>query len=187
MKKFSSFLELINTSYKQRKGASIIASYGIVMEYFSKGDYPLFLFFKNYKNYFDLVQPAGIRIEEVITKHFHNYCYTNEKMKFEFVREFHLSNLFNTRTYCRVALWKSMVFPIETEEVLELRHKLINGGLAMVIYTISHTSFHCIVVGYDKEDRRFFKRDPTKNKIIFEDFLSHRTITEYILFVGKSA
>ena len=183
MKKSPPGLEMINTTYKQRKGASVQASYGIVIEYFSRRDYPLPVFFKNYKSYFDLDQPSGIKIEEVISKHFYNYCDRNEKRKLEFVHEFHLSNLFNTRMYCRIGIWKSMLSPIDAEEVKDLRYTLIDGGLAMVIYPVSKDLFHCVVLGFDQVYRRFFTRDPAKHEIIFEDFLSHHTITEYILFV----
>src|ERR1700704_6171212 len=143
MKKSPSGLEFINTIYKQRKGVSVQASYGIVIEYFSRGEYPLSTFFKNYKNYFDIRQPSGIKIEGVISKHFYDHCDRNEKMKFEFVHEFHLSNIFNTKMYCRVALWKSNFLPVEHDEVMELRYTLIDGGLVMVIYNISPDRFHC--------------------------------------------
>lgn len=183
MKKSPSGLEYINTIYRQKRGASVQAAYGIVIEYFSRGDYPLSVFFKNYKSYFDIHQPSGLKIEGIISKHFYDYCDRNEKMKLEFVHEFHLSNLFNSRMYCRVALWKANTLPIEPEEVMELRYTLIDGGLVMVIYNISPGHFHCVVLGFDKLYRRFFTRDPAKEEIIFEDFLSHHEITEYILFV----
>jgi len=183
MRNSPSSIEFINTLYRQRKGASVQAAYGIVIEYFSRGDYPLLVFFKNYKNYYDIPQPSGIKIESVISKHFYDHCDRNHKMKFEFVHEFHLSNLFNSRMYCRVALCKSNFLPINHDEVMELRYTLIDGGLAMVIYNISSGHFHCVVLGFDRVYRRFFTRDPAKNEIIFEDFLSHHSITEYILFV----
>jgi hypothetical protein len=85
--------------------------------------------------------------------------------------------------YCRVALWKSNVLRIEHDEVKELRLRLIDGGLAMVIYNISVNHFHCVVLGFDKRFQRFFTRDPAKSDIIFEDFLSRHGIMEYILFV----
>ncbi len=183
MRQSPSGLEHINTIYRQRKGATVQACYGIVIEYFSRGEYSLSVFFKNYKNYFDILQPSGIKIEGVIAKHFYDHCDRNEKMKFEFVHEFHLSNLFNTRMYCRVALWKSNILSVDQEEVMNLRHRLTGGGLAMAVYNISGNHFHCVVLGFDQRYLRFFTRDPGRNEILFEDFLSRHAITEYILFV----
>jgi hypothetical protein len=175
-------LKFLNTSYKQKSGASVTACYGMIIEYFSKGDYTVFLFFKNYLHYYGLSSTASRNLEETITKHLQQHCYYNEKRKLEFVREFHLENLFNSRGYCRVVCWKAGLMPITTDDVMELRFKLVEGGLAMVVYMASHTAYHCVILGYCGNEKKFFKRDPGIKSIQFEDFLLYNKITEYILF-----
>jgi hypothetical protein len=154
----------LNISYKQKSGASVTASYGIIIEYFYEGEYPLDVFFENYRNYFHLDMPPGKNQEEIITKHFQESCYQNEKRKLEFIQELHHENIFNTRTYCGIAQTGADAFPLPTEDLMRLRDKLRDGGLAMVLYDATRTLVHSIVLGYDTHRQQFFKRDPSKQR-----------------------
>lgn len=188
-------LKYINTEYQQTGNVCVTASYGIVVEYFSKSKFTVNKFLNDYLSKYkvdlknqSIIAKQGQRKligyrENQLSAHFHKICRENgDKRGFEFIKEIHNEDIFNTLQFCSIVSSKAQKEYIEQLEVDLLREALKKGGLAMVLYKVSENSLHSVIVGFDKENQLFFVRDPAQKGVKYEEVLSIHRITEYILF-----
>ena len=189
-------IKIKNTEYTQTSDVCATASYGIIIEYFSNGKFSRNLFFEDYLKKHKLIKPQELDAvrkvgakairqlkEKKIYDYFLTYCKSsNDKRGFTYIKEIHDNDEFKTNEYCKITKSKAQLEFISKAEVLELREELKKGGLAMVLYDFPNGGSHSIIIGYDSESNKYFKRDPNYKDIIYEDFLAVNEIREYILF-----
>lgn len=190
----------INTTYKQTGNVCVLASYSIVIEYFSKGKLDLSAIFTKFITLFEgLNSTIGRHLvkakpeerrrlrENLISEKFHEHCRTNGDIRgFNYFVELHNSDVLNSNgfgTIIRSNAFKDSFIPVAERN--ELRDALIDENrLAMVLYPVSANALHAVVVGFDSTSKSFFKRDPQIGEIQYADVLLMSEITEYILFEG---
>lgn len=188
-------LEYLNKNYTQTGGVCVTATYGIILEYFSDGEYKIENFFEDYQEKLKPTQEmldwslengacyrTSNNVEDLICAHFHYECIDIKKISgYRYIEELNSANTFSELKYCTIVDKKHSSSSIENETSIRLRKKLESGGLAMALYNTGST-YHSIVIGFDNEKNKYFKRDPQTLNIVYEDFLRENRITEYLLF-----
>ena len=184
--------EKINIVYQQAGDICVLASYGIIMDYFSNKSVSIDAVYNCFVNQFpELSEYVKKRkahhfrkdIENQIANKYHDYCMNNGDIRgFNYIARLHNSNLFKTRSFC-VIIGNDAVKEgfISISERQKLRENLkLKGGLAMVLFP-APVGWHTIVVGF-ASNQGYFLRDPNDNQITNSDFLAHHEISEYIWF-----
>ena len=190
-------VENIDLDYVQQGGVCVWASYSIIIDYYSNKKinhtqiYSRFI--DHLRKEFDSLitntlatAPVGQMdktMENLITDIYQKHCVYNGDIRgFDYITNLHNTNVLGTKEYCVVKENKAVENGfIQTSERIKLRDNLKNiGGLAMVLYRV-YPDWHSIVVGFDIDKNRYFKRDPNYNEIMDIDFDSHE-ICEYIWF-----
>lgn len=188
--------ELLNIDFTQTGNICAITSYGIISEYCSKKKIRLDEVISNFVNFFpDLKADIDEKIplgtskaqlldrEQMIYNTFVKYCENDkDKRGFALLKELHENDTLGTSSYCQIkGFHANKDTAIERGEIIKLKEKLKLSGLAMVLFPVEGGS-HSIVIGYDEKTNRYFKRDPMKKGIEYEDFLEKSDVYEYIYF-----
>jgi hypothetical protein len=179
----------IDKEYKQTGNICVFASYSIIMNYFSDGNLKVYDLIDLYIsiNRIDCNADDSIETKEnLVYGHYHKHCRNNNLRGFYYLEEEHRNNVYGTAGFCiSVDKDSNVDVPLSSAKKCELRLKLINGGLAMVLFKNPDVGFHSIVVGYDNK-KGYFYRNPTEQKIQYKDFLKDNHIYEFILFQKDS-
>lgn len=188
--------KFLNKKYLQTGGICLMASYGIILEYFSSGKYKIEKLLIDYNNKFNPSQEMLIwslsnracykttsDLEDLICAHFHYECIELRKITgSQYIKELHSSDVLNQLQYCRVSDIAYSPSGIEKNTLTKLSEELKFGGLAMVLYAVEDR-FHSIVIGYNEVENKYFKRDPQSTNNEYEEFFEKNKITEYLLFM----
>lgn len=180
--------DFINKTFKQEGSVCAMASYGTVIEYFSNGNLKIEKVLDRYINFFSLIyfsvgkNKIGNKHKE-ISKHFHSYCIPKNLRGFDFIKQLHEDDSFDTKQFCQIVLSNAQLHKISDTEIEILRKELVdNDAIAIVLYKVDNNHSHAVTIGYDTFNNCYFSKDPEKNKIDTEDIISTKEICEFIIF-----
>jgi hypothetical protein len=178
-----------NKSFVQKGAICVMASYGIVIEYFSNNIFTIDHLLDNYVNEFNIScssfsQNIQAKKHENISKHFHTYCRENNNMRgFDFIKQLHDENKLGTNKFCRIIGFKAQLQKISDEDICLIQKELIdNEAVAIVLYKANNSNFHAVAIGFDTAKKTYFYKDPEMNKIGNGNILSRKEIWEFIIF-----
>lgn len=178
----------IDIGFIQRESMCVMGSYSIIINYFSDKmisiNNVLMTYLENFNlNYFSGRSNVSKKRNETIVKHLHSYCQPINMRGFDFIANMHNTNEINTKMYCSIVMKKAGLDIILQSEIEEIKAILMEkDSLAMILYKVTPTIAHAIVLGYDEEKEGFFQRDSQKSGLKFSDDVFEKEITEYIVF-----
>lgn len=156
----------INSNYQQSGNICVLASYWIVLSYFSDntiGDLYNIANKLRVDNYINYNNDKNLKIlEDNIGKAFNDYCKTTRQniRGYQFIEDIHKKHFDNI---CSIAYTKwengsNKNFHLSDINIKEISKILIDEeALALLTYSTAN-GFHSIVVGYSPK-KSFFKRD----------------------------
>jgi len=187
-------LKFINKSFAQKGKVCVLASYSIIMEYFSNKKLPLEEIFKKYNETYNAVNPitlAGIAkkggnvryyFENGIYSHFNSYAKNKKMQGSEFIEHIHNGDILKTKSYSAIVDIITDTKYIGDNQRNNLSKKVESiDTMAMILYPSSENEVHCIGIGTDLKNSPFY-RDPEKASIVLKDGLHDKEVTEYIVF-----
>ncbi len=179
--------ELINNSFEEHENISVMACYGIIIEYFSNKEIRVEQVLSNYfeKYLFKITDGfSDIKKHELIYKHFQIYCGEHKLRCFDNVKRLHENNELNTRKYCQIFESRASLEEIDDNSKESIRSYLTgHDSLVMVLYKVDGGN-HAVIIGYDSNEKNYFYKDSTDPKSQNDDILSQKGITEYIIFTA---
>jgi hypothetical protein len=193
-------IEFINKSFAQDNGICALASYGIVIEYFSKGKINCEQVLTNYfekHNLYDKTTGDFYFKEKhkLIYEDFHKVCRRKKINGFTYISQLHKNNDLETSDYCKIIDVQTPGTLIVEKDLFPIREILKDSdSLVMVLYksgeeTIDNAKnvyFHAITIGYDNTQNKFFYKDPMIPMYQMEDIIFQKDIYEYIVFTKKT-
>lgn len=189
-------IELINNEFVQFGDVCALASYGTVIEYFSKKIVRVEQVLSNYFEKYNLYDKTSEDFyfkekHKLISEHFHKSCEKKKIHGFKYIKQLHENNDLETGDYCKI-------LDIQTEGELIVEKDLFNirdilrdqDALTMVLYYVGEEMiqnvlkkyYHAITIGYDTNQRKYFYKDPSKSGYEVDDILFQKAIYEYIVF-----
>jgi hypothetical protein len=186
-------LSEINSEFSQKGPICVMASYGIVLEYFSYEKIKVRDVLMRYLKYYKLnshkfeTKNKSAKQHNEITKHFHEYCVPKNLRGFEFIVELHNNDKLGITKYCNIEKSNALQETIPVKEVDFVKSYLKDNddSLAMVIYPIDQRTMHTVVVGFDYNEQKFFVKDPEKTLPFYNDIFDNIQVYEYIIFQGQ--
>ena len=136
-----------------------MASYGTVIEYFSKGKIDIEHVLSNYIEKFEIFPtPPEVyyfkKKHGIIYNHFHEYCEPKDMRDFIFIKMLHEKNDLNTSDYCKIEDYKASLDVIDNNNKDLIRNYLINhDALAIVLYKVREGGkviegkYHAVTIG----------------------------------------
>ena len=176
-------LSKINSGFCQIGPCCVVASYCIILAYFSEkrvGD-----FMKLYCQFNNITADSKREREQKIADYYGNYCRECGLRGLEYIKELHSNHSFGEDSRCTVLASEAEKTPLVDEIVKDIAEKLkIGDRLLMVVYNNipNGDSCHCVVIGWDSNKSQYFVRDPEKDRPEYMDIFKQKCINEYILF-----
>lgn len=179
-------IKIINKKYTQSGSICVLASYAIVIDYFSSNDIQKTL--TNYMNYANLSDKKNKKKNhELISNEFHNHCIPLNKRGFDYIVELHNGNDLDTGSSCKIIDHLAQLTSINQNIINTIKETLKeNETLAMILFKSGPKMSHAVVVGWDDNSESYFYRDPERKGIIKEDIFIN-DIQEYILFQNTNS
>jgi hypothetical protein len=192
-------LEFMNKKFVQDGNICALASYGIVIEYFSKGkmdcEHVLGNYFEKY-NLYD--KTTGVfyfkEKHKLIYEQFHEVCRRKKINGFTYISQLHDKNDLQTSDYCQIIDIQAPGTLIVEKDLFPIREILKDqDALLMVLYksgeetinNVTNVFFHAIIIGYDNTQNKFFYKDPSIPMYQMEDIIFQKAIYEFIVFTKK--
>lgn len=161
----------IDVTYQQAGNICMFASYGIIINYFSKKAITFDQIYLNVIDQFPGLKheiesmltkspSSDIRVvsEDIISTKYHIHCRNVDIRGFDYIKSLHDTNALGTKQFCLVKE-SNAVYPgfIQLSERMSLRDNLMKiGGLAMVLFPVG-PNWHAIVIGFDTINNSYFK------------------------------
>lgn len=181
-----------NQNYTQSEDVCAMASYGLVIEYYSKGEVTIAEVLDKYDNkfqleYFNIAKHKQRNKEKAISDHFHMVCKPMDKRGFQYIKELHEDNVLGTAKYCKIVSSEALKTKITDDELENVRREIIeNNSLVMLLYRVRDEIHHAVVLGRNEEEQAYLIRDPARAQLEASSAFLKSEITEYIVFSAYS-
>jgi len=181
----------INNKFQQEPGSNVcaMASYSLVIEYFSDQNLKIEQVLSKYIQYFKIYVQSKkgnyiFKKHKAVSDHFHyDYCFPKRLSGFDFISQLHNNDWLGTKKYCEIVSTKFTDILVGSDQIELIRNELTkNDSLAIILYKTDSGNLHAETIGFDEELNGYFHKDPEKSQYLWEDILSNKEITEFIIF-----
>ena len=151
-------IDLINNDFIQHGPICALASYSVIIEYYSNKDILIENVLTRFQNKFKIsvfyLKGQFLKAKHnAISKDFHEVqCYPKNMRGFDFIKNIHEDDSLETKKYCQIIDSEASLVPINEDKKAKIKKEIVeNGGLAMILYKVNANLYHAVIIGYDPE------------------------------------